>query len=554
MVLSMSRPTTRPNSQNAQFQRRVPAHILKIAKGKHVALVLPSDGADGEPIRKTIKLAPVLRFSLETAKDNKALRDERQGAVLQQLEKAYQAIVEAHGKGPRRLSDKDCHALAGIIYRAFAEGLEENPIGPTLWARIRDENEFAMNGPLPKWSIADTPEQQARLERVAMLNGRFGPFVDAILLREGVICDGDSRDRLLFAFARAMNEAAAKLQRNAEGDYSPDIEVARRYPPWDSKSAKPTKGSKLTFADLLRRWENEGGKAASSKQAFRSAVAAFKLHLKHDDPSRVTKADVRDWKDALLTKGLSAKTINGSYIANVRTLYRLAKRDDLLASDPTEDIRVKSKRKAGTGRLPYTDDEVAAILSLADRESIGYLQWIPWLLALSGARVGEIAQLWSKHVREVDGVHVLCITPTDDEGTIKTASSEREVPIHPALIDRGFLEYVASRSGRPLFYGGRIAKPHVRKSDTSRHPSKGTVSRVREWIRGHGFDNPRKAPSHAFRHWFKTACMKAGVLDSVANHIQGHAGTDGEASGYRHRDLRAMYSAVCKIRVPVVET
>ena len=156
------------------------------------------------------------------------------------------------------------------------------------------------------------------------------------------------------------------------------------------------------------------------------------------------KVDVREWKDALLANGLSAKTINGSYLAHVRTLYRLAKNDDLIDFDPTEGLRVREKKKAGKSRLPYLDEEVANILVLADSETKPHLHWVPWLLALTGSRVGEITQLWAKHVKYADGVHFLSITPTDDGGEIKTASSERDVPIHPAIIERGFLAFVES--------------------------------------------------------------------------------------------------------------
>jgi integrase len=202
-------------------------------------------------------------------------------------------------------------------------------------------------------------------------------------------------------------------------------------------------------------------------------------------------------------------------------------------------------------RLPYTDAEVAALLVLAEKEEVPRLRWIPWLLALTGARAGEIAQLWGAHVKHSDGIHFLSITPTDDGGEIKNAASEREVPLHPEIIKRGFLEFVATRNGGPLFYGGESASPRPPKPDAMSHAAKGPINRVREWVRKQkGFDNPRKAPNHSFRHWFKTACMKAGILDSVADAIQGHVGSGGEADTYRHSDLATMYAAICRLSLP----
>ena len=63
--------------------------------------------------------------------------------------------------------------------------------------------------------------------------------------------------------------------------------------------------------------------------AFRAAVASLIKHLGRNDPVRVTKADIRSWRDALLTGDRTAKTVNDSYITHIRTLYRLGKREDL---------------------------------------------------------------------------------------------------------------------------------------------------------------------------------------------------------------------------------
>jgi len=157
----------------------------------------------------------------------------------------------------------------------------------------------------------------------------------------------------------------------------------------------------------------------------------------------------------LAAKGLSAKSINGTYIATVRTLCKWGVRNDMLATDPTEGVQVQQKRKAGRGDLPYSDDEVAAILSLARCEAAPTLRWVPWLLALTGARVGEITQLWGRHVMQRDGIHFIWITSTEDGGQLKTQESEREVPLHPALIEQGFLDYVATRRGRSIVLRGR---------------------------------------------------------------------------------------------------
>jgi integrase len=141
------------------------------------------------------------------------------------------------------------------------------------------------------------------------------------------------------------------------------------------------------------------------------------------------------------------------------------------------------------------------------------------------------------------------IAPAEDGGSLKNEGSERQVPIHPAILQRGFLEFARSKGKGPLFYRG--ARKGKARSAGRRHASKGVANHLGAWIRESGFREKRKAPNHALRHWFKTACQKAGVLDSVADAIQGHSGRRGEADGYRHGGVEIMADAIRRINVPV---
>lgn len=544
MVLFMARPTTRAGSRKAQFQRRVPAAVLKVARGQRVALSLPPEKVGGEPVRITVTLGPTLRFSLRT--DDKALRDMRHAAVIQQLETAYAALLA----GPRRISLKECYELAGILYHDLNASFEDEPVDANWWRIVAEVAARVLNPPPgPSLMIEAYPgeAQLVELERYA------GPLLDAILLREGVNAHPEDRPRLLRAFAERLVGVANKLKRNAEGDFSDDL-TAAQIPKWRGHIPQVAQiPSALTFDELLRRWKVENTRSASSIGAWQTAVADLKAHLEHNDPRRVAKSDVVAWAAALRERPLSPKTINDTYLAAIRALYNLALRHDLVSVNPADGYRIPSKRRAGEKKLPYDDGEVAAILALADKETTARLRWIPWLLALTGARVGEIAQLWGKRVTEKDGIPIIRIAPAEDGGSLKNEDSERDVPLHPALIDRGFLNFVKTRpNGGPLFYGGKDAKPAApRKSETSRHVSTYVIRDVQEWIRENGFTNARKSPNHAFRHWFETKCTKLGIVEAVRDAIQGRTGA-GSSADYQHirDDMAALYEAICKIPVP----
>ena len=68
--------------------------------------------------------------------------------------------------------------------------------------------------------------------------------------------------------------------------------------------------------------------------------------------------------------------------------------------------------------------------------------WIPLIGMLSGLRLNEISPLYLDEIKEIDGITCFDIN-NDQDKMLKTRSSKRMVPIHPALIHLGLLEYAA---------------------------------------------------------------------------------------------------------------
>ncbi|WP_152024968.1 hypothetical protein [Candidatus Filomicrobium marinum] len=307
----MARPTKRSRSSNRQFRKRVPADVLNVARGQRISFSLPKTHLDDERILVSATVGNEISFSLRTG--DISLAKLRHSAALEQFERA----CAAYRNGPRRLSNQDRHALAGVLYRDLAAAFEDEPVSAEWWRIVQGVTEDAANVPMPTLTRSIEGRKPLTIagpneNRLQLLERHVGPFLDAILVREGVIADDGQRLELLEAFAKALIDVAKKLKRNAEGDYSPDA-CAHRFPKWDNNSPKPSQSlASLTFDDLLARWEKESEKAASSKVSFRASVAALAAHLGHKDARQVTRADVIAWKDALIDKGLSAKTINDS--------------------------------------------------------------------------------------------------------------------------------------------------------------------------------------------------------------------------------------------------
>ncbi len=63
--------------------------------------------------------------------------------------------------------------------------------------------------------------------------------------------------------------------------------------------------------------------------------------------------------------------------------------------------------------------------------------------------MSEICQLRAEDVVQVDGIW--CLKLDLEGGSLKTRSSERAIPLHPAVVESGFLDFVWSEKAGPLF-------------------------------------------------------------------------------------------------------
>ena len=387
----MTRPTRRPETSFLWYRKRVPGDVQALAKGQCAALTFPSEHANGRPLIVRAKLGTEIKFSLQTR--DPVIARERTCLATAHLERLYEALRT----GPQRLSKMQIVALAGLVYKEFTSLFERDPGEADIWRLARAAHVSALSD----------PDQMERW---------FGESTDDILQRKGLVIDADSRTALLKEVARAFIEAAERLERNADGDYRPDP-TAVRFPPWEEIAPLPTPPANtknsLTFKELFDRWQRERQPSASTITTWRAYVRAFREHLNHDDPARVTKADIVAWKDALVTDGYARKGIKDGQLAAMRALFAYAVDNDLLSANPALGVKLQHKRSAGSRMQPYTDDEVGRLLALADKETRPYRRWLPWLMALSGARVGEVAQLWGNRVTEVDGVVVMQIAPAE---------------------------------------------------------------------------------------------------------------------------------------------
>lgn len=345
--------------------------------------------------------------------------------------------------------------------------------------------------------------------------------------------------------AATIKATAAKRQRQA-GDIVETPEV-------DVRGLKATVTTAQTITGLYELWKRDhvaNGKAAKTVAEYKQKVDAFVAFLGHDDATRVTHGDVATFCDNLRhEQNLSAKTVNGKYLATIRTIYRLGKEKAVVFEDPTANAKVRVPKETRERSKGFTDEEARAILSAAldDPTKLGRMaehnklaiRWVPWICAYTGARAGEIAQLRKEDFLREHGFDFIVITP--EAGSVKTAQY-RKVPLHLHLIDMGLLDFVKTHPGGPLFY-----VPNDRKKSNGHKTSDNTRAKVGEWVRDVvGVQDKRIQPNHAWRHRFKTTARDVDIPQRYMDAIQGH--DDGSASAdYGENTMKALYREIQKL-------
>jgi integrase len=243
----------------------------------------------------------------------------------------------------------------------------------------------------------------------------------------------------------------------------------------------------------------------------------LKVHVGHDDLGALTSEGVVGWKEVLLANGKSPKTVQ-NYLLTVNALLNWGEKNKKLPTNPAKGIAVAKATGNGKSRQPYSDADAKLLLTAARREK-GARRWVPWLLALNGARLEEVCQSLVSDVRKEGAIHYLDINADDPGKSLKNAGSTRRIPLHPAVIAEGFLDYVASLpKGGPLF-------PDMAPDKFGRRGGNATKI-IGRWVRKQGIADARKAPNHSWRHRFKDECRNAGIEKPVHDALTGHASGD----------------------------
>ncbi len=225
------------------------------------------------------------------------------------------------------------------------------------------------------------------------------------------------------------------------------------------------------------------------------------------------------------------------YVVTLRSFIHWCQDTDRMLNWKLPKFEALDKRNSKDKRHPFTKEELKKLFASPmfnghqpDRDvqmwrhKPGKLvikdhhYWMPWIALYSGMRMREIIQLEIKDIRREGNVTYMDVNTDGDGKSLKNHASKRQVPIHPKLVELGFLDYIESlrRQGHKLVFP--MAKPTA-----DGLPSNLYTKHFSRYLKATGIKHP-KLSFHSFRHTFiDQAARQAKLPDHMIKALVGHA-------------------------------
>ncbi|MBB5712292.1 site-specific integrase [Sphingomonas xinjiangensis] len=256
---------------------------------------------------------------------------------------------------------------------------------------------------------------------------------------------------------------------------------------------------------------------------------------------------------------LSPATVNKALSAVRVTLEHAVEELEVISGNVAKTVKSLPTSEIEDPRLPFEPQDLVRIFNAPLPEKSGVststLCWTLLLAPFTGCRLEELGKLRPGNIKIYDGIPYIAIEPDrvrvreEQEGPakrVKTASAKRDIPLHPILIEAGFLDMVAKRRDE----GAEWLFPEL---GTNKYGSRTQrLSRVmNDFLDQIGLSDPELV-FYSFRHTGKRA-IRGKANKEIVDLLFGHA--DGSVSTQygRGADMAVLRDAIEKISYPDVD-
>jgi len=250
-------------------------------------------------------------------------------------------------------------------------------------------------------------------------------------------------------------------------------------------------------------------------------------------------------KGKLKAEPMSITSVN-KHLARLSSLMIYSIKEGHRTDNPASEMNIKQKRRADEERKAYDKEDIQKIIkNLPHDPQKPERFWIPMICMLSGMRLDEACQLYKEDIRQVkddsSGDGIWCVNVNDcKDKKLKNLSSQRIIPIHPRLIELGFLDYVKQCPG-----GGRLWE------NLKRCKVNGYSNSLGKWYqrfnRQHVTEDPQKT-FHSLRHSFADTLKQLQVEGAIISELMGHSNSSITTGRYGKRyQSKVLLEAIQKV-------
>ncbi|MGL1564043.1 site-specific integrase [Vibrio parahaemolyticus] len=248
-----------------------------------------------------------------------------------------------------------------------------------------------------------------------------------------------------------------------------------------------------------------------------------------------------------LNKKLGLPAISSSsvkdYIQKCSSFFAWAEQMEYTDLNPFKGFRFKNETKVSAAKNAYNEQQLNKIFSneIFTKRTFkhNYQYWLPILARLTGARINELCQLYKEDIKNIDGIWCISINRNKLDKRLKTANSERLIPLHPRLIELGFIRHVNSVSSERVFPELKLERDGYATAASKWY---GRFKTKLGFSRGYDF--------HSFRHTFANQLKNALVPAIVTSELLGHSQRSISYDRYgKELDIKTKLVVVEKINV-----
>ncbi|QNJ25193.1 phage integrase family protein [Synechococcus sp. SYN20] len=324
----------------------------------------------------------------------------------------------------------------------------------------------------------------------------------------------------LFGYLPMMEGDVAK---RAQGDFSPgDIEtkapaLPERKVTWeqlvealqlDAGGIRHIDGVGITEDRIKRYWQVISEIQQSSDKSF---------------PNELDVSDARRYVQELQRSSWAIRS-QQKRVGVMQKLFKIAIQYGYTDTNPFQSMAIRAPKGSEQGTYrSFTRDELVLIFNHIKQKAYTEKSLVPLVLLATGARMSEITQLRHGDLKKTDaGVWYLdMVHDADGEfpHPLKTEQqNERHVPLHPVVIQSGFLDLFKAGENGYIFAG-------------SKDPSVWS-----EWfqkiLKREGIYERKVTTTHSIRNTSIDAWRMAGITPEFRRAFTGHTSKDVQENTY----------------------